>query len=301
MSTLGEIRKVITPDNAAEILPRFFHCSAREAKEISAAIAPDAAPARKDFITNIRAVRRTFSTRAEPAPIGVVQTSEPAANTSPPARAETDVPLLQHSGASAALRILAPLPPPEEVRPLTAELRRLHVTVTKQWVEKLEAAKAALSHSIPSGSSEMVLEAALDALLEREAKRKGLAVNRELGRVARPEQPGRVQEAPAPAASAQRTESAPVRGSPSQHRKAIPAHVRREVLQRDQRRCQAKLHDGRICGSTVRLELDHIQPIALGGPSTVENLRLLCARHNQLAARAVFGEAWMDSFRTRSP
>ena len=84
--------------------------------------------------------------------------------------------------------------------------------------------------------------------------------------------------------------------SPKRRRKAIPAHVRRAVLLRDGGQCQAKLHDGTICGSRLRLQLDHVQPVALDGPSSVENLRLVCERHNQLAARAVFGEAWMDGF-----
>jgi hypothetical protein len=37
-------------------------------------------------------------------------------------------------------------------------------------------------------------------------------------------------------------------------------------------------------------------PLARGGVSTVSNLRVLCDFHNQLAARRVFGEAWMDRF-----
>ncbi len=38
-------------------------------------------------------------------------------------------------------------------------------------------------------------------------------------------------------------------------------------------------------------------PVALGGTSTVDNLRVTCALHNDLAARQVFGEAHMDLFR----
>jgi hypothetical protein len=51
-----------------------------------------------------------------------------------------------------------------------------------------------------------------------------------------------------------------------------------------------------VCGSTLRLEFDHIQPRVRGGPSTVENVRVACGVHNQLAARLAFGDAWMDRF-----
>jgi hypothetical protein len=36
--------------------------------------------------------------------------------------------------------------------------------------------------------------------------------------------------------------------------------------------------------------------VALGGPSTIENVRLLCARHDLLHARRIFGDAWMDRY-----
>ncbi|HYS82618.1 MAG TPA: HNH endonuclease, partial [Anaeromyxobacteraceae bacterium] len=54
---------------------------------------------------------------------------------------------------------------------------------------------------------------------------------------------------------------------------------------RDGGRCTWCGPDGQRCGSTWKVELDHIQPAALGGPSTVGNLRILCrlcrSRHNR--------------------
>jgi hypothetical protein len=47
--------------------------------------------------------------------------------------------------------------------------------------------------------------------------------------------------------------------------------------------------DGHRCESGERLELDHVVPIARGGLSTVENLRLLCRPHNQHVAEREFG------------
>jgi hypothetical protein len=70
--------------------------------------------------------------------------------------------------------------------------------------------------------------------------------------------------------------------------------VKRAVWLRDGGCCQWKLENGGACGSHHRVQYDHIEPVALGGPSTVENVRLLCARHNLLHARRIFGDAWMD-------
>jgi 5-methylcytosine-specific restriction endonuclease McrA len=76
--------------------------------------------------------------------------------------------------------------------------------------------------------------------------------------------------------------------------------VKRAVWERDEGKCRWKLASGGICGSTRRLQLDHVIPRARGGLSTVENCRILCAVHNDLAAREVYGNAWMDRF-TENP
>jgi hypothetical protein len=54
----------------------------------------------------------------------------------------------------------------------------------------------------------------------------------------------------------------------------IPTDVKRDVWKRDQGRCV-------LCGSTQDLHFDHVIPYSRGGfSSTVENIQLLCARHN---------------------
>jgi hypothetical protein len=44
------------------------------------------------------------------------------------------------------------------------------------------------------------------------------------------------------------------------------------------------------------LELDHVVPVALGGASTIANLRVRCRGHNLLDAEQVFGRAHMARF-----
>jgi len=57
--------------------------------------------------------------------------------------------------------------------PVTAELSRLHVTVSRRFLGKLEAVRAALSYACPGATAEEILEA-LDLVLAQHAKRKGL-------------------------------------------------------------------------------------------------------------------------------
>ena len=48
----------------------------------------------------------------------------------------------------------------------------------------------------------------------------------------------------------------------------IPARAKREAWKRDQGRCQWPIagRDGGICGSTLRVEFDHVVPRARDGP-----------------------------------
>ena len=79
-------------------------------------------------------------------------------------------------------------------------------------------------------------------------------------------------------------------------RARVPPRVKREVRRRDAGQCQWKLDSGGICGSEARAEIDHVVPRGRGGPSTVDNCRVLCDVHNREAARQVYGDARMDLF-----
>ena len=83
-------------------------------------------------------------------------------------------------------------------------------------------------------------------------------------------------------------------------RASVPPKVKREVVKRDQGKCQWPVVSGGVCGSEVRLEVDHVVPRGRGGPSTVENCRILCKAHNLEAARGVYGEEVMDRY-ARNP
>ncbi len=145
----------------------------------------------------------------------------------------------------------------------------MHVTVDRGFHARLEEARDALSHSHPNASDGDILELALEALLERTARRKGIGTRR-------PNTP---------------------RASKREH---VPAHVLAAALARAGNRCEWKLASGGVCGSRRRLQPDHIRALALGGTSDLANIRITCRFHNLLAARQVFGDECMDRF-ARNP
>jgi hypothetical protein len=266
LSSVCELAKVLTPENRAEVLPRFFHASKQEAKAVAAEIAPREVVPQRAVVTTLPTAAATMSGLfagpglPKPPALEVSQPFHPGET-----RVESARPL------EPAASVAAPAAPRSSSEPLTADLRRLHVTVSKRFMEKLDAARDALSHSHAGADVEAILEIGLDLVIERAAKRKGIVAK-----------PGRA--APSPEAC------------DGEDPASIPAAVRREVWIRDGGRCRWPTSDGGVCGSTCRVQFDHIHPRARGGRSTVANLRLLCATHNDLAARQAFGDAWMDRF-----
>jgi hypothetical protein len=302
LSVVGDLARVLTPENEAEVLPQFLGTSSREAKEVVATLLPCPAPPQRDVV---RAVgERARDTVEAPLLAG----SRAVATVPMEQQAGTPrVGALTEAGSGAApgaeqashgteSPLLAPEVPSthrargvrDAVVPLTAELRRLSMTVSARFLRKLDAARDRLSHAIPGATAEQVLEAALDRLLEHQAKR--------TGQVKRPRR-NRPRTSP-PASTAETSSLATPDTAPDPRH--IPAEVRREVWARDQGRCQHPLDAGGICGSAVRLEIDHVLPVVLGGGASVAaELRLACRVHNLEAGWEALGGAVMSSARRR--
>ncbi len=290
LSTTAELAKVVTEENWTEVAPRFFGLSAREAREIVAELQPRESPPLREVVTSL-APPRTSLGLPQSAALPLMA-SQPGASTGAPSGnlTNTDPESLLTSEVEST-HPARDLPPRDEVEPLTAELRRLHVTVSKQFLRKLEAARDGLSHVVPGASAERVLEAALDLLLEKQARSRGQVKKPRK----RPEPAAPRVVAPEASATGSLDASAPLALVPTEPsstttptteprpprrkgpREAIPAAVRRAVWARDGGRCSWPLDGGGCCGSKHRLEFDHIIPWAEWGPSTIENLRLACA------------------------
>ncbi len=198
LSTSVEVAKVITPENQAEVLPRYFHLSKREARVVTAELQPCEAAPRRTVVVPVRA--------------------EPAALTREAPRAEREV------------RPDEP-PPPSEARAPHPALPPLRGG-RSECVTEQQSTAAACRRRSPHGGA------------EPDARHRLPPVPRE------------------------------ARGGEGRALPLLPG--------RDQGRCSFPLEGGGVCGSTYQLELDHIRPRAMGGPSTVENVRMACKPHNPM-------------------
>jgi len=126
----------------------------------------------------------------------------------------------------------------------------------------IERAKELLAHKYPFGELDHVLLEIIEEYLGRHDPQTALQLRRR----------------------------APVKGSSS-----IPVSIRRAVWARDGGRCTFVGPDGIRCTTRRMLEIDHRIPRALGGPCTIENLRLLCRPHNDAERRRLLGEGRLST------
>jgi hypothetical protein len=149
---------------------------------------------------------------------------------------------------------------PAAVEPLSPDRYKLQLTIAGDTLEKLRLAKDMLGHAIPSSDDAAILDRALTALLAELAKKKFADT--------RNPRPSRGTKAGARAPSAQ---------------------VKRAVWLRDLGRCAFVGPSGHRCGERRFVEFHHLDPYALGGEATVDQIQLRCRRHNDYEGRLYFG------------
>jgi 5-methylcytosine-specific restriction endonuclease McrA len=75
----------------------------------------------------------------------------------------------------------------------------------------------------------------------------------------------------------------------------IPGALKRSTFQKADGQCEyMDTESGRRCSCRTFLQVDHIVPLALGGTTESDNLRILCQAHNQWAALKSFGAGKMN-------
>ncbi len=73
-------------------------------------------------------------------------------------------------------------------------------------------------------------------------------------------------------------------------RRYIPQKTKREVWQDANGQCEfVDSTTGKRCSGKAFLQIDHIQPVSMGGGNKRQNLRLLCQQHNLFEATRIFG------------
>jgi len=151
-----------------------------------------------------------------------------------------------------------------KLAPIATKRFHLEVTIGERLHDKLGYAKDLLGHELPSGELALVLEQAVDALIEKLEKRKFAATRRPRGSV-----------------------------RPSANPRHIPAPVKRAVWERDGGQCTFVSESGRRCAARKLLEFDHVEEVARGGRASVAGIRLRCRAHNQYGAECTFGAGFM--------
>ncbi|MFN0062440.1 MAG: HNH endonuclease [Myxococcaceae bacterium] len=172
-STLSEVSKVVTPDNWKEVLPRFFGASKRQAETLVAEMLPGAATPKGDVIVPMRPLSPV---KVKVDDVAKVQSGESArwGMLGGSARGEVAASTLKdgacppsETGGGADAADGTTTAPPMVATPL----HRVHFTASDAFVQKLQKAKDALAHRVDTRQLEAVLGEALEALLEKEARR----------------------------------------------------------------------------------------------------------------------------------
>jgi hypothetical protein len=162
------------------------------------------------------------------------------------------------------------------LEPLSAGRYGVHFTADSEFRELLEKARALTSHRSAAGDLAGLMKLGLEALI-RETEKKRFAV----GRRPKVHPPG----------------GRKVEGRRSRH---VPAAVAREVYLRDDGQRTFVAKDRKRCACRNFIEIDHINPYAVGGASNAENLRLRCQAHNQQHARKCFGKGYIQAVIART-
>ncbi len=152
------------------------------------------------------------------------------------------------------------------------ERYRIEFSASKEFRDKLERMKELL---VPGTNLEGIFERLMDEYLDRNSPER-----REARRITRQERKTRANQ----------DESKPRESTKLSRRK------RDQVFLRDGFSCTYVSPDRVRCNAKTGLHIDHIQPRALGGLHSLENLRLLCGPHNRLAAETELGTKFMAQF-----
>ena len=180
-----------------------------------------------------------------------------------------------------AIPALGTAPPPvpaaatgPQLVPLSETRHKVQFTASDELRNKLERARDLMRHAHVDGDLAVVVERALDLLLEKLEKQR-------LGKTTRPRE--------------SREESALAKARPEVAvERRVSRATRRAVFERDGERCTFTDVEGHRCPATTWLELDHVIARARGGTSEPGNLRVRCRAHNRLYAEQTFGKEHVE-------
>jgi hypothetical protein len=178
----------------------------------------------------------------------------------------------------------------EKVRTISENQVSVQVTFTREQFQKLKRIEEVLSHTHIAASNAALLDAAMDVFLE---KKDPLKKKDALKKIVPP--PPVPRDTVAEVTHLNRSNrNAPLKRNTT----AVKPSARNVEFRKSGGMCEYRdPKTGRRCESRHFLEIDHIQPRALGGTNSPDNLRTLCRTHNLLMAEQIFGRKKIESFR----
>jgi 5-methylcytosine-specific restriction endonuclease McrA len=277
LSAICLLAPYMTRRNGAALLAEATHRRRFEIKEMLARHFPQ--PDRLAVDPEIRPVQASTPAMAgfalAPEALGVA--SAPTGAIQAPAAVVSLLDAAPSPGLLGASQTPAPVFEARHPAPLAPDRYELRFEINNDTHELLKRAQDLLSPSVPSGSIPEIFRRSLVALIAQTEKRKAAV--------------GCKPRRPRGAELTRRSEA---------RRRHVPAQERRTVWERDGGRCTGVSETGRRCEERRFLEFDHVIPVARGGRSTADNLRLRCREHNQYEAERIFGAEFMKRKRSQA-
>jgi len=316
------LRDYLTAENHRELLAEASHQTKWQVQELIARRFPkaDAPSTVRKLPTRSLPVQRAALPAAPPAP-AVTTPPAPVATTASTVAAQ--LPTSPISGKRSQSQF--------SIEPTSEARYRIQLSGGSSLKEKLELARALVSHSNPGGDIAVVIERALDLLIEKAQKQR-------FGKIDRPHR--RIHRWKAPRSDAQRSANwdeqsgesfvqtklqaasaavdlvqtkpheTPEKGprdssrgvlsakrasstTADRRREHVPHATRREIAARDGMRCTFVGANGCRCETRAFLQIHHEKPWARGGGPEVDNLRLLCAGDSRARGPSIPG--WLSA------
>jgi hypothetical protein len=176
----------------------------------------------------------------------------------------------------------------ESTRQITEEHVELRILIDNDLMHALEKIRSLISHKNPNPTYlELLKEMAKIALERLDPAAKPVKSKAEQTLLSAPVPDSK---SPAPAPEAGRCE-------PPDVKRYVSVATERKIWQKTGGKCTfVSSETGKQCGSTYQVEVHHIVPYAMGGPTTEANLTLLCHKHNILEAIRDYGARKMDPY-----
>ncbi|MCB9881530.1 MAG: HNH endonuclease [Planctomycetes bacterium] len=189
--------------------------------------------------------------------------------------------------------------PVRRVEPVKPDVFNFRFAASGAFKTKLERLAEVVGVVDVTGKLAELLDMAIEHVLEAKDPQRKLERRRKReARKASAEQgsnvaPASVSPRPDEVPITIETEIAPPVVPPKPPSRYVSSELRELVFERANYRCEFVTGDGVRCGARTGLQVDHIVPHGLHGPTVLANLRCFCGVHNRWVAEQVYGEEFM--------